>query len=504
MSATPEQRLYQLWGEIRDLSSAEDLLGWDQETGMPPRAHQARGDVMATLAGLKHQRLTSPELSDVLGECAAVAEPDSVLEAQVREARRKVDRAVRVPLSLARELAHCQSVAINAWRAARERDDFAYFQPHLERMLELCRQEAQAISPDRPAYDVMLDEWEPGATEAQLAPLFEHLHRELVPLVQAVRDSGVTVDESPVQGDFPAAAQQVFVRRLSAALGFDFEAGRLDPSTHPFCTGIQPPYDVRMTWRWYGDDLRPGLFGVLHESGHGLYDQGLPTAWQRTPIGEPSSTALHESQSRLWENLVGRSRSFWRWALPLLHQDLPATAGLTLDQLWPALHTVVPSLIRVEADEGTYNLHILVRFELERALFTGNLPVADLPAAWDEAYQRLLGIRPPRNAEGVLQDIHWSQGSFGYFPTYSLGTLASCQLFAAARRDLGDLDAAFAAGEFRPLLAWLREHIHQHGSRYPAAELIRRATGQPLAPDAFLAYIRDMVEQVYGVTTAAA
>src|SRR6185436_4825912 len=320
--------------------------------------------------------------------------------------------------------------------------------------------------------------------------------------VRAIVEGGITVDETPLHGHFPMEAQRQLGTFVAAEIGFDWTAGRLDHSTHPFCTGIDRR-DVRLTWRGQEADLRQALMGVLHEMGHGLYDQGLPAAWESTPLGEPASTGVHESQSRLWEILVGRGRPFWRWLLPHVRQAFPGYAP-PLDPVWKALHAIKPTLIRVEADEATYNLHVLVRFELERALFGGDLQVADLPAAWDDLYAEVLGLRPPDLVQGVLQDLHWAAGLFGYFPTYTLGTLAAVQLFGAARTQLGDLDAQLARGEFAPLLGWLRERVHRHGARYAPRELLTRAAGAPPSAEPFLAYLEGIAEEVYGVAPAAA
>ncbi|MFQ5749445.1 MAG: carboxypeptidase M32, partial [Planctomycetota bacterium] len=473
---SPQDRLFALWGEIRDLENAEALLSWDQETGMPPRGQGARGRCLATLAGLKHARLTDPGLSEVLDACAGEAAPGSEPEAQVREARRHVDRAVRVPVELAKALAAATSSGLVAWQKARRKADFALFRDHLVTLVRLRREQAAAIDPARPPYDVLMDEFEPGATEEELTPLFAKLREALAPLVRGVAECGQGVDERPALGHYPPEKQLAFGRMAAARMGFDFEAGRIDRSTHPFCTGFGPG-DVRITWRCQEDDFRPALFGIMHEAGHGLYEQGLNPAWEGTPIGPAVSLGVHESQSRLWENLVGRSRAFWTWALPRFVETFPDKKGLTVDALWPALHAVRPSFIRVEADEVTYNLHIAARFGIESALFRGELEVDDLPAAWDDAYEELLGIRPRDMAEGVLQDIHWAMGMFGYFPTYTLGNLINAQLFETARRELGDVEGMVSKGELAPLREWLREKIHRFGSRYPARELVQRATG---------------------------
>lgn len=488
--------LFDLWREIRDLDAAEALLSWDQETYMPARGLEGRAGALATLAGIKHQRLTASALQDALEAAAEGADPQGETAAQVRRARHRVDRAVKVPASLAKAQAEASSRALASWQAARAASDYSAFSAALAHMIDLKRQEVAAISSGGNPYDVLLDEFEPGVTEAQLEPIFRDLRRDLAPIVQGVADSGVEVDESPAKGEFPVASQEAFCREVATAIGFDFEAGRLDASAHPFCSGIDAA-DVRMTWRWEDDDFRPGLYGVVHESGHGLYEQGLPQDWRGTAIGEAVSLGIHESQSRLWENHVGRSRAFWRWALPRFNQHFGRDAEL--EALWRTLQVVRPSFIRVEADQVTYNLHVAVRFEIERAIFSGEIEVEDLPERWNDLYEELLGVRPADDADGILQDIHWALGAFGYFPTYTLGTLAAAQLFEEAGRQLGDLDGVIGSGEFGVLLDWLRSTIHRHGSRYEATELIERSCSSDLKADAFLAHVRQLASEVYGV-----
>ena len=500
-----QERFRRLWRQVRDLEGARQLLEWDQETYMPPAGAAARGRVLGTLAGLEHERLSDPALGEAVEAIAASASPGDEWEAQAREARRRIRRATAVPRRLAEELAEAASAGLAAWQEARRAKDFAPFVAPLARLLRAKREQAACLASGGaggPAYDSLLDEHEPGATTADLVPLFAALRARLVPLVRAIVDSGVTVDETPLRGHFPMEAQRQLGTFVAAEIGFDWSAGRLDRSTHPFCTGIDRR-DVRLTWRGQEADLRQALMGVLHEMGHGLYDQGLPAAWESTPLGEPASTGVHESQSRLWEILVGRGRPFWRWLLPHVRQAFPGYAP-PLDAVWKALHAIKPTLIRVEADEATYNLHVLVRFELERALFGGDLQVADLPAAWDDLHAEVLGLRPPDVVQGVLQDLHWAAGLFGYFPTYTLGTLAAVQLFAAARAQLGDLDAQLARGEFAPLLSWLRERVHRHGARYSPRELLTNAAGAPPSAEPFLAYVEGIAEEVYGVAPAAA
>jgi carboxypeptidase Taq len=497
-----EASFLSLWADIEAIGSAAGVLGWDQETYMPPKGQPRRGQVLATLAGLGHDKLTSPELADVLAaaETEAGGDPDGVLAAQTREARRTVTRASAIPADLTRRVAGANSRALAAWRQAREDNDFKAFEDDLATNIALTKESAgylvDAGIADDP-YDALLDGFEPGATRSQLTPLLRSLRDELSPIVRAAADSGIRVDETPAKGFFPTDAQFAFGHMVAEQMGYDFEAGRLDVSAHPFTTGFGPK-DVRITWRSEEEDFRPGLFGIMHEAGHALYEQGLPDEWAGTPIGNAVSLGVHESQSRLWENLVGRSRPFWQWALPRFAETFPSKADVTVDALWPALHTCVPSLIRVEADEATYNLHIVARFEIEQAIFDDEVEVGDLPTLWDDTYEELLGVRSPVVADGVLQDIHWSMGAFGYFPTYTLGNLINAQLFATMRETL-DTDALLAAGDLRPILEWLRENVHRHGRRYPAPELVERATGRPLTADYFLSYLRGTMSDVYGI-----
>jgi carboxypeptidase Taq len=491
-------RFYQLWGEVSDLLVAEEVLRWDQETLMPQPGHVRRAHVLATVAGLRHRLLTAPELADQVAAGLDRCDPESVDREQLVAARREIERATRVPERLVQAIAAATSEGLVTWQRARREKSFAAFAPALERIVALRREEASIRAVGDHPYDGLLDEYEPGLGTARIGPLFDRLSDELAALVAAVADSGVDVDESAARGAFPHDAQLAFCTWAATQIGFDFDRGRLDVSTHPFCTGLDAA-DVRLTWRWDTGDFRRGLFGVLHEAGHGLYEQGLPTHWRRQPLGIARSMSLHESQSRLWENQVGRHRDFWTFAAPRFREHFPAAPRGDAESLWRAANRIEPGMIRVDADEVTYIPHIVVRFRLETALIAGELDVADLPAAWNQGYLRLLGLEPRDDAEGVLQDIHWASGLFGYFPTYALGSLASAQLFAAAERDLGGLGPRFAAGEMSELLDWLRDRVHRHGSRYTADQLLERATGAPLDPEPFLAYARGKVDALYGV-----
>src|SRR3954469_12827429 len=473
--------------ELRDLNGAIGLLTWDQETYLPPRADEARGAQLSTLQGLYHERLTAPALGDLLA--AATAAPDLPADhrAMARVLAWERGRAVNVPGDLVRAIAEAQSQGLTAWRAAREAKAFRLFQPALQKLLELRRQQADAIGHSGQRYDALLEGYEPGMRVERLRPVLESLSRRLVPIIRAASEACARKGPSPLAGKtFDVDRQWRFTLRLLKDMGFDLEAGRQDKSIHPF-TGGTHPRDVRLTTRLHPENPFPGLFGTIHEGGHGLYEQGFSEEHFRTPLAAAPSMGLHESQSRLWENIVGRSRPFWRHYFPLLQAELPeALAGLTADQFHAAVNRVEPSLIRVEADEVTYNQHIALRFELELLLIDGQLPLADLPAEWNARMEKLLGVRPPDDVKGVLQDIHWAWGEFGYFPTYALGNLYSAQLWSVARPAV---EAELERGNLLPLRDWLRQKVHREGYRYPAEELVRRICGRGLTDDDFIRYL---------------
>jgi carboxypeptidase Taq len=480
------------------LGSCGSLLGWDQQTYMPARGTAHRAEQLALLAGLAHAQFTAPELGELLATAQASPvgrEPDAAVN--LREIRRLYERATRVPGALVEAIARTTAQAQEIWIAARKASDFGRFRPWLEKIIGLKREEAAAIG-GGPMYDVLLDEYEPGATAAGLAALFAELAPALRDLVARIAASGRQPDASLLQRTYPVAAQEAFGRTVAAAFGFDFGAGRLDPTTHPFCSGIGPG-DTRLTTRYNPQDFGDAFFSIVHETGHGLYDQGLDPERYGTPLGAPVSLGIHESQSRLWENFVGRSRAFWEHWLPQAAAAFPeALSGVPVDDFFFAVNDVRPSFIRVDADEATYNLHILLRFELEQSLLSGALAVADLPSAWAEGMRKNLGIVPPNDAQGCLQDIHWSGGSFGYFPTYTLGNLYAAQLFATAEKAL-DLPACFRRGEYRPLQEWLREKIYRQGQRYRAVDLVTQVSGAPPSPAFLLRHLRDKLEPLYGL-----
>jgi carboxypeptidase Taq len=481
--------------------SCSAVLGWDQQTYMPRGGSAIRGDQLALLASLAHGRATDPRLGELLAECEAnvSAIDDEFAAANLRELRHSYERAVKLPKRLVEELAKVTSDAHEAWAEARKRDDFAAFLPHLQRIVELKREEAAAVGYRGEAYDALLDEYEPGTTAAGVATLFADLTAELSPLIRAAIGTGKRPKPGVLERDYPVERQRWFAEGAAAAIGFDFAKGRLDVAAHPFCSGVGPG-DCRLTTRYNPRFFNEAFFGVLHEAGHGLYEQNLPADRFGQPAGQYCSLGVHESQSRLWENQVGRSADYWHAYFPRLRQAFPGTlCDVKPDDFLFAICEVKPSLIRVEADEATYNLHVALRFEVERALISGDLAVPDLPAAWGDRFAALLGLTVPNDRDGCLQDIHWSFGGFGYFPTYTLGNLYAAQLMDAAAVALPNLEGDTRRGDFAGLSGWLKANIHVHGRRYRAGELCGRATGKPLDAAAFLAYLRGKLSRFYGV-----
>ncbi|HMC66992.1 MAG TPA: carboxypeptidase M32 [Gemmataceae bacterium] len=505
MTRTADQAYDEVIRRIKELSllgSCASVLGWDERTYMPHAGSAHRSEQMALLARMTHEMLTAPQIGELLSEVeksSLVKASESVPAVNVREIRRTYDRAVKLPKELVEELARVTTRAQQIWQEARQRSDFAAFQPWLEKIVDLKRREAEAVGYKEVPYDALLDEYEPGATTAEITRVFAGLRNDLVPLISAIAASPKKPRRDVVERDFPVDRQQVFGEAAAAAIGFDFAAGRLDVTTHPFCSGMGPG-DCRITTRYNPKRFNDAFFGILHEAGHGMYEQGLDGEHYGTPRGTAASLGIHESQSRMWENQVGRSWPFWDHFFPRARQTFYSSLGdVPLDDWVFAINDVQPSFIRVEADEATYNIHIILRFELEQALVNGELKPADVPAAWNEKFKKLLGLTPPDDRLGCLQDIHWSMGGLGYFPTYTLGNLYAAQFMEQARRDLGNLDADFRCGDFAPLKRWLNEKIHRPGQTYRAADLCRRVTGKPLTHQPLLAYLRGKYGPFYGI-----
>ncbi len=487
----PIESLRRMTRELYALRAAEGLLGWDQETYMPAKGGAARAESQAALSTVSHQRLTSDKLWALIQETGAQPDLSDREKAWVRELRRDAEKARKIPEELATELARTASLSQQAWSKARSRDAASEFLPWLEKMVGLKRREADCLGYSESPYDALLDQFEPGSKVSTVKPVLDSLREGLTPLVRRIIEKSPPVRPAAWVGrNFPLEIQKRFNESLLRDIGFDLQAGRLDQSAHPFTQGLSPG-DVRLTTRYREDDWLNAVSSTLHEGGHGLYEQGLPEEEWGTPLAEAVSLSVHESQSRLWENRVGRSRAYWEYALPVAREYFGAALdGVTVEDVLAQVNAVSPSFIRVEADEATYNLHIALRFQLEEAIFSGQLEVAGIADAWNAGMEKMLGIRPRTNAEGFLQDVHWSCGLFGYFPTYAMGNLYSAQICAAMERELGPLDAKIRSGEFAPLRNWLRERIHRHGREFPAAELLRRATGEDLKPDYFLEYLK--------------
>jgi carboxypeptidase Taq len=494
----------QLRAELREtatLVTVERVLAWDQETLMPPAGAPLRAEQLALVAGLVHERKIAPRRGELIAACeadgAVASEP--MLAANVRELRHDFDRDTRLPASLVRELTQTTSQAAEVWKRARAADRFADFAPWLERVFALTRAKAECLR-DGAAdlYDPLIDDYEPGMTAAETERVFASLRE---PLVRLIADLGEGREPSDAVQELaiPVDRQMAFNRFVLERIGVDFESGRLDTSTHPFCMGVGPG-DTRLTTRFEETRFLDSLSSSMHEAGHGLYDQGLAADQFGLPLGEAAGLGIHESQSRLWENLVGRSRAFWEWALPEARRILGSSLDpFSAEDVYGASNVVRPTLIRVDADEATYNLHIMLRFDLERALLSGDLPVADLPGAWNERIRGDLGLEVPSDRLGCLQDIHWSMGLVGYFPTYTLGNLYASQLWETIRAEIPDLEEDFRRGDFASLLGWLREKVHGHGRRFRSPELLERVTGRRPGPEALLGYLQGKFRPLYGV-----
>ena len=482
------------------LGTIADLLGWDEQVNLPPGAAEGRGNQQAILAAVQHAAASEPRIGALLAGLESAVGALPVEQAAVaKQARRDYDHATKLPADFVREKAVQDSRGYHAWARARAASDFAGYAPVLEKNLEFARREAAYLGHASAPYDYMLDKFDPGLTTATVDRLFGELKRELVPLVRAITASPVAARAREV-GErlrgYPIEAQRAFLREVTAQLGFDYERGRIDVALHPFCSGAGN--DVRMTTRYNVDQPLDALFSSIHETGHGLYEQGIPVAHLGTALGMHAGMAVHESQSRLWENQVARSRGFWRHFEPRWRERFPSqTAGVSSEDLYLAINAVEPTLIRVDADEVTYNLHIVLRFEMEKKLFAGELAVRDLPAAWREASRELVGLEPANDREGVLQDVHWSGGAFGYFPSYCIGNMMAAQLWQRLRALRPNLEEDFARGDFGWLLRWLRENIHVHGRRISGLELIQRATGEALSPQPLVRYLRERYGTLY-------
>ncbi len=503
---TPYNELCLRQREAGTLESVGQLLNWDQETYMPHNGAGARSDQQALLAALVHERRIDKRMGELIAVCEAdkslSGEAASPIARNIREMRRDYDKATKLPSELVAELAKTTSLAQEAWKDARKRNDFPAFAPWLEKVMALTRRKAECLGIPRGGelYDALLDEYEPGMTAREVDAIFTPLRPRLAGLVAAISGSKNKPDRSVLQKKIGGPQQTDFCMQVLRAIGFDLGAGRLDVTTHPFCSGLAPG-DTRLTFRYETESFLEPLYGVLHEAGHGMYEQGLPKDKHfGQPLGSAVSLGIHESQSRMWENFVGRSREFWTWALPVAKKSLaPHIDGMDLEAMYRAANLVTPSFIRVEADEATYNLHIMLRFQIERALVNGTLAPKDLPATWNRTFKEFLGLDVPDDRRGCLQDVHWSFGLIGYFPTYTLGNLYAAQLWEKISIDIPDLRGQFTRGEFTPLRAWLNTNIHAHGRRFEAGELCERVTGKKLSADPLLRHLEGKLKPIYQI-----
>jgi carboxypeptidase Taq len=489
MTCAGYQQLCERSREVYLLRSIGGVLSWDFETYIPSKAVPYRADQLSYLEAKAHSLFTERCVGDWLKESEQFGfSQDTEEAANIREWRRAYDRATKIPVSLVEEFEKTRTIARDAWVEARAESRFSQFEPHLEKIVELTRKKADLWGFEESLYDALIEEYEPGITARQVKPILEELRIALVNILgEITTDSGA---ESFLDGHYPISGQQALFREIAAAFGYDFAAGRIDTTMHPFATSLGP-FDQRITTRYNEQRFEVSLYGIMHETGHALYEQGLSTDRVGLPCGETVSLGIHESQSRLWENHVGRAAQFWYLWHATACRHLPDLARYSATDLVKGVQRVAPSFIRVEADEVTYDLHILLRFEIELALIEGRLKVKDLPEAWNSRFQELFGLVVPDDRRGVLQDIHWSLGSIGYFPTYTLGNLNAAQLMFAAEKQVPGLSDQLAQGHYQPLLDWLRENIHQHGRRYLPAELMRRATGETTQAKYRIEYLRD-------------
>jgi carboxypeptidase Taq len=492
-----QQQLRQRLAELVDLRNAAHVLSWDQQTMMPPRGAPARAEALATLERISHELFISADTGRLIESAASElngAAHESDEASLVRVVRRHWEKARRVPAELAADLARAGSIGQEAWVQARKESDFKMFAPYLRRNLELAQRYVECFDEFQCPYDALLDDYEPGMKSAQVGTLFAQLKSELVSLITAASER--PLDDSLLHGHFPVERQRKLVRRVVELMGFDPQSWRIDDAVHPFATSFGSS-DVRITTRWDESYFASSLFGAMHECGHGLYEAGIAQSLQRTPLGYAESLGLHESQSRLWENMVGRGRPFSGVLARIISEMLETP--VPSDQLYRAVNKIKPSFIRVEADEATYSLHIVLRFELEQALIEERLSVDDLQEAWNAKFHEFFGLEVPDDAHGVLQDVHWSAGLIGYFSTYALGNLIAGQLWEQAHRDVPDLEQAIAAGQLSPLREWLREHVHRHGAKFPSMELLEMVVGRPIAVEPFVDYLKRKLSDAYGV-----
>ncbi|HSG44047.1 MAG TPA: carboxypeptidase M32 [Anaerolineales bacterium] len=495
------EQLREILGEVSDIGHAAEVLGWDQQVNIPPNGHEARGRQLATLSKIAHEKSITDEVGKLLEDLKKEfdgADPASDEAAMIRVASRRYEKATRVPPEFIAEQAVVSSKAFKAWGEAREKSDFSIFQPHLEKVVELVKRYVSFFPPAEHPYDTLLDDYEPGMKTAEVKAIFDGLRPKQVELIKAIASKEQVKDDF-LFNEYDEERMMDFGVDVVTKYGYDWSRGRQDKALHPFETAFSVD-DVRITTRYEEDNPTATVFSTMHEAGHGMYEQGVNRAYERTPLEGGTSLAVHESQSRMWENLVGRSRPFWEYFFPAFQKTFPSQLGdVDVESFYKAINKVEPSLIRVNADEATYNLHVMLRLELEIDMVEGAVEIKDLPEVWNTKMEEYLGITPPNDAKGVLQDVHWSGGSIGYFSTYALGNLISAQLWEKINEDIGDLDDQIRKGKFGTLLEWLQKNIHQHGQKFEPQTLVERVTGSKIAPEPYIRYLTKKYTEIYGL-----
>ena len=497
MAASDYERFEDKLETICNTSEIQEFLHWDQQVMMPEKSVKARSQQMSTLSTVLHNLWTDEEFGQLIDELD-MEELSGAGQANFREARREYRKAVSVPRELKEKISQKQSESLDVWQRAKKESDFEILAPELEELVELKRQYANHIDPEEEPYKVLFKDYEPYLEFEKMHETLMELKDFLVDFIDQIRESGTDIETGVFKGEFSEEKQEKINRELAENLGYDYSRGRLDVSTHPFTAGNQ--LDCRITTRYNTEDLSESIMPTIHETGHALYEQGLPQERYPLPAGASRDMSVHESQSRLWENHVGRSREFQEFLLPKLKQEFPELEDVTVEDAFESLNQVYErNPIRVKADELTYHLHIVLRYEIERELINGEIEVEDLPELWNQKMEEYLGFRPENDAKGVLQDVHWSQGSIGYFPTYSLGSVLAAQLYSAAEEDIDDLEQKIERGNFESLLEWMRENVHSKGCLYETEDLIQEATGEELNPDHFISYVKEKYSELYNL-----
>ncbi|MBD3196726.1 MAG: carboxypeptidase M32 [Candidatus Lokiarchaeota archaeon] len=496
---TKIKKLWKHFSDIKKLGYTANLLHWDMQTYMPEGSNEGRSELLALIEEISHNKLISKKTKDLIKNAEKVKDLDLIDSTMLREAKRDYEKAVKVPTELVVKISRAQTIGHKAWVKSREKRDFSIFLPHLEKMIKLKEEYADKLDLGETRYDTLLDDYEPGVSSKWIADVFDDLKSELIKILDKLMSSSDKPDQSILKENYNPSKQWDFGLEVIKKFNFDFKHGRQDKAVHPFTTSLSST-DTRITTRISEDFLSPALFGTIHECGHALYDMGFMKEIHNTILANGASMGIHESQSRMYENFIGRGKEFWDYWYPTLQKYFPENLkDYQKDEFYRSINTVIPSLIRVEADEVTYSLHIILRFELERQIFEGEVDPKELPDLWNAKSEELLTVLPPNDSLGLLQDVHWSEGYFGYFPTYALGNLYCAQIYEDALEKHPNLPEQYSKGEFSTILEYLRENVHQYGRIYQPRELIQKISGKELDAKYFVKYLKDKFYPIYGV-----